>query len=129
MEVVFLIRYKAVYYYMQLIPRILRKREQSPVHIIIVDQGLLLFILFYLARLGFFLYCLFLIVFTDDLWQPGCMLLFLSSLEQLAVYYQVTGLAEKDPDTGLRTPTLWFEALIRGLSVYILSHLAFVLVP
>ena len=129
LEIVFFIRYKAMYYYMQLIPRILRrKKDQGPVHIIIIDQGILLFILFYIGRLFFFLYCLYLILFEDTLWEPACMLLMLSSLEQLAVYYQVTGLAQKDPDSGLLFPTLWFTALMRGMSIYVLSHLAFTIV-
>lgn len=126
LEFLFFIRYKAIYYYMQLIPKILQKKEQGPVHIIVIDQGLLFFMLFYLGRLFFFLYCLFLILFDEELWQPACMLLMLSSLEQLAVYYQIDGLAQKDEGTGIRVPTLWFTALIRGLSIYVLSHLAFV---
>ena len=114
LEIIFLFRYQTIYYYMQTFPGLLRSKRPSPVRIIVIDQGFLFFLLFYLGRLIFFFYCLFLILFDDILWEPASMLLILSGYEQLAVFYQIPGMAIRDPKTGIRFPTHWFMLVIRA---------------
>lgn len=64
------------------------------------------------------------IVLFTPYWQPGCMLLFLSAMPQLAVAFRIDGLTEKDRTTGLVYPTRLFQAVMSGFVLFILGQFA-----
>jgi len=107
MELIFLFHYRKIYYYHQWLPNLWRKRTQG-VRLIILSRDIILYLFLSLVRMLYLLYAIYIVLFTPY-WQPGCMLLFLSAMPQLAVAFRIDGLTEKDRTTGLFIPPAYFR--------------------
>ena len=89
MELIFLFHYRKIYYYHQWLPNLWRKRTQG-VRLIILSRDIILYLFLSLVRMLYLLYAIYIVLFTPY-WQPGCMLLFLSAMPQLAVAFRIDG--------------------------------------
>ena len=123
MELVFLFHYRKLYYYMQVLPPLWKRRPKG-VRLIIISKDVLHFLLYDVVRLLYMIYYTYIVLFTPY-WQPGCMLLFISSLTQLAVTFRISGITQVDPQSGVVYPTRLFQSFMSGLAVFILSNFAF----
>jgi hypothetical protein len=123
MELIFLFNYRKIYYYMQVLPSIWKHRTKG-IRLVIVSRDVLFFLLHYIVRILYLIYCIYIVLFTPY-WQPGCMLLFISSLTQMAVSFRISGLTTVDPRNGFAYPTRLYQSFMSGLTVFILSNFAF----
>lgn len=87
------------------------------------SRDIILYLFLSLVRMLYLLYAIYIVLFTPY-WQPGCMLLFLSAMPQLAVAFRIDGLTEKDRTTGLVYPTRLFQAVMSGFVLFILGQFA-----
>lgn len=89
---------------------------------VIFMQNLPTFFMFnLLSDILYLFYCLYL-MFNDDTWTPGVLLLIIAALESYAFYAKVDGTCFKDKDNYFY-PTLWWRYLCTGSSIFILTRL------
>lgn len=96
------------------------RKNDEKTHVFIIDKTTIFFLIYLLVDFLFLLYCIWLI--HTDIWEPGCMLLFLSALESYGVHGQIDGTYKISP-LGFVYPRLWFKYLMSGLIMFILLQL------
>lgn len=96
------------------------RKSAKKINIILIDKTTMFFLLYFLTDILFLLYCIWLI--TGDLWQPGCMLLFLSALESYGIQARIIGTYEINP-LGFVHAKVWFKYIMSAQIMYILLEL------
>jgi hypothetical protein len=121
-EIFFLLHHRFFYYYLQVLPRLFN-RISKRTRVIILSKDIFIFLGFYLIRLFFFAYCFYIVFFTET-WEPGCMLLLISALTQMAVLFRIDGVSWVEKTTGLVFPNRFFQTVMSSTSIFILAQFA-----
>lgn len=110
-------------FFVQSLTKLIREqRKQDKIKkVIIIDNHTLIYFMYLIGDFLFLFYCIWLI-FDDNLWQQGCMLLIISALESYAVRARISGTYSIDAN-GFVFPRMWFRYLIFGMSMFILLRL------
>lgn len=110
-------------YLLQKFSRMLEERRAHPErkHILIIDASASLFIFYFILNLCFLLYCIWL-MFDDNTWNQGCLLLFIASQEYLATHGRINGAYFTDSE-GFGYPRNWLRYLTLVETLYILLKL------
>lgn len=119
-EIVSIIYYKRLYFFLATISSLVDARKTEKMRIVLIDKFTLLIAAYFLGHIVFMLYCVFLIF--SPTWQPGCMLLLLSSLESYGVKAQIPGAFQR-AEQGFVYPSILLKYTVSVLSIYVLLNL------
>ena len=110
-------------FFVQSLTKLIREqRKQDKIKkVVIIDNHTLIYFMYLIGDFLFLFYCIWLI-FDDNLWQQGCVLLIISALESYAGRARISGTYSIDAK-GFVFPRMWFRYLMFGMSMFILLRL------
>lgn len=117
------INYREIAYFLQSFANMLEARKKNPdkKQIVLLDKSAMVFLVYLAVDIAFMAYCLYL-MYHDETWSPGCLLLIISAMETYGVRARITGTYVIDPQ-GFAYGSLWFRYLMTGMSLFILLKL------
>ena len=112
-----------IVYFLQKFSQMLEDKRRHPERrqIILIDSSASIFVVYLLCDISFLLYCMYL-MFHDDTWTPGFLLLIIAAMESAAIHLRISGTYDEDEE-GFVYPRPWFRYLTFGESMFILLRL------
>ncbi len=113
----------SIAYFLQNFSKLLEQRRAHPERrqIVIVDDKVAIFIVYFICDILFLLYCIWLMLY-ETTWTPGFLLLVIAAMETTAIRARISGTYIMDRQ-GFVYPRDWFRYLTFGESMFILLRL------
>lgn len=98
------------------------KENPKSTTVFVIDKNPAFFLFSFLADILFLFFCVYL-MFDNNTWTPGTLLLIISALESYAIYAKIDGTCYKDETDNYYYPSVWWRYITTGSSLFILTRL------